>query len=431
MLLEFKVANFRSVRDEQKLSFIASADSEEMPHNFATAQLANLADLRVLRSLAVYGANASGKTNILLAFQFFASSAAESFTKLQPEGATGTRPFALEKFYSSQPTTFEVSFLTEGRHFTYGLALTRERVTEEYLVARAPSGQGEIWFEREWDARSKTYSWSPPNDFLKYDEALRESTRDNCSFISAAAQFRHPQLTPIQRWFSRRTMLIRPLASIAMREDTARACVEEGAPYRDAIRELLRSADLGIQDVSVDELPDREDHLEPGEAPSDASSRRLPRFQRYDIRFQHKTRNGLAPLRYIDESAGTKRYFGLAAPWIRTLLAGGLILMDEIEASLHPLLVRELIELILDEKVNVHGAQLLFTTHNPILLDRRLLRPDQIWFTEKDETGATTLYPLTDYKQRPEESLVNGYLAGRYGGVPFIPESLLPSAGAK
>ncbi|OHE76821.1 MAG: hypothetical protein A2413_15630 [Treponema sp. RIFOXYC1_FULL_61_9] len=125
-----------------------------------------------------------------------------------------------------------------------------------------------------------------------------------------------------------------------------------------------------------------------------------------------------------EESAGTRRYFALAGPWMDILENGVLVFIDEIETSLHPLLVKELVRLIQDPAANPKGAQIIFTTHSPTLLDTNLLRRDQIWFTEKTEEGTTRLYPLTDYQPRKGEAISKGYLAGRYGGVPFIPEGL-------
>jgi AAA15 family ATPase/GTPase len=125
-----------------------------------------------------------------------------------------------------------------------------------------------------------------------------------------------------------------------------------------------------------------------------------------------------------EESAGTRRLFALAGPWMDIINHGYLVFIDEMETSLHPLLVKELVKLIQNAESNSLGAQVVFTTHSPTLLDTELLRRDQIWFTEKDENGATKLYPLSDYQPRKGEAIAKGYLAGRYGAVPFIPEGL-------
>lgn len=130
-------------------------------------------------------------------------------------------------------------------------------------------------------------------------------------------------------------------------------------------------------------------------------------------------------LPWRSESAGTRRLFALAGPWLDILENGYTVCIDELDTSMHPLMVTALLRLLFDEKTNPKGAQVIFTTHNPLLLDSTLLRRDQVWFADKDDRGESHLYPLTDYAPRKGESLVRGYLAGRYGAVPFIPQGLL------
>jgi hypothetical protein len=131
------------------------------------------------------------------------------------------------------------------------------------------------------------------------------------------------------------------------------------------------------------------------------------------------------PLSWGRESHGTHRLFALVGPLLEHLRAGRTLCVDELETSMHPLMVRELLRLFFGAGENSANAQIIFTTHNPLLLDPTLVRRDQVWFTDKDEEGRSHLYPLTDYDPRVGESLVRGYLAGRYGGVPFVPEGLL------
>jgi AAA15 family ATPase/GTPase len=141
-------------------------------------------------------------------------------------------------------------------------------------------------------------------------------------------------------------------------------------------------------------------------------------------------RNGLGadgkefPLPWNEESSGTQKFFALTGPWLDILENGYFASLDEIESSIHPSMVSALLKLFFARTSNQTGAQLLFTTHNPLLLDTDVIRRDQVWFADKDDEGATHLYPLTDYKPRNTESLVRGYMAGRYGAVPFIPNGL-------
>ncbi|RYZ89617.1 MAG: ATP-binding protein, partial [Proteobacteria bacterium] len=134
---------------------------------------------------------------------------------------------------------------------------------------------------------------------------------------------------------------------------------------------------------------------------------------------------GAILLPWETESAGTQRLFGLAGPWLDILRQGYAVCIDELETNMHPLLVMELLRLLFSDSTNTNGAQIIFTTHNPLLLDPTLMRRDQVWFCDKDDHGEAHLYPLTDYSPRREESLARGYLSGRYGAVPFIPQGLL------
>jgi AAA15 family ATPase/GTPase len=125
-----------------------------------------------------------------------------------------------------------------------------------------------------------------------------------------------------------------------------------------------------------------------------------------------------------EESEGTRRFFGLIGPWLNILDKGYTVFLDEIETSLHPVLVKELLKLVFSSQHNPKGAQVVFTTQNPLLLDNALMRRDQVWFTEKSPGVETHLYPLTDFQPRRDEARERGYLAGRYGAIPFFPEGL-------
>lgn len=196
------------------------------------------------------------------------------------------------------------------------------------------------------------------------------------------------------------------------------------------IVELLRSADVGVIEANTSERPLTQQELErqfhPEVIAQIQTSGGSIKGRKTEFNLLHKTEDGAdAALDFkTEESAGTRRFFSLLGPWLDILDNGYTVFIDEIDTSLHPLLVHELLKLLFCPKNNPKGAQIVFTTHNPVFLDQTLLRRDQIWFTEKDETGATTLYPLTDYKPRGEEALAKRYLAGVYGGIPFLPEGL-------
>jgi hypothetical protein len=200
----------------------------------------------------------------------------------------------------------------------------------------------------------------------------------------------------------------------------------EQGPFSDRIVDLLRHADLGVANARTVETRYPPEELQ-------EMTRLAPNLQNIlwnekwsSPELAHRCADGMElPLPWESESAGTRRLFGLVGPWLDIMAKGYTVCVDELETSMHPLMTRELLRLFFSNQENPHGAQILFTTHNPILLDSTLLRRDQIWFTDKTDDGEAHLYPLTDYSPRKGESLVRGYLSGRYGAVPFVPAGLL------
>jgi hypothetical protein len=198
----------------------------------------------------------------------------------------------------------------------------------------------------------------------------------------------------------------------------------ESSNKRARITQLLLHADMGILSAKASKKSLARDDL-PEDMPDELVDMILAEGS-LEIALGHSGAEGREyPLEWSDESAGTQKFFALSGPWLDILEKGYLAGLDEIESSMHPLMVQALLKLFLGDCSNVNSAQLIFTTHNPLLLDLTLLRRDMVWFADKDSEGATVLYPLTDYKPRKNESLVRGYLSGRYGAVPFIPEGLL------
>jgi AAA15 family ATPase/GTPase len=413
MLIEFKVENFRSFREEQTLSFIGSNSDSELPDNYVTPELPKMPGVRLLKVAAIYGPNASGKSNIIKALRYFAAFAANSFTDLKPEAATGTVPFRFDEEWSKRPSLFEVSFVHKAVRYTYGLALTPERVTEEYLVAY-PNEKKQVWFEREWMEATKEYRWSPPTENFPNYDTHKLGARPNCTFLSGGAQLQHPKLSIVREWFVDH-FVPAGFDSVIESPDVTAHWYYNHPEHREGTVRVLKDADLGIVNFRIEKLPD-------GVRPEYKQT--IDEWN-YRIQFLHKGKDN-AWLNFSEESEGTQRFFALFVPWVLALITGDFICIDEIEASLHPFLARKLIELYLSPGANKNGAQLLFTTHNTFLLDQELLRRDQFWFTEKDDRGATHLYPLTDYSPRKKEALSKGYLSGRYGALPFIPERLIP-----
>lgn len=421
MLIEFRVANHRSILAEQALTMESgrggdSADTR--PRNV----LGHTTPL--LCSAALYGANASGKSNILAALAFMRNAVTHSHRRWAPEGGVPREPFAWGQGPVT-PSLFEVTFVQQGVRYQYGFTANDQQFEEEWLFAW-PKGRKQTWFERS----AGTFKFG--ESLEGENRVVQHVTRDNALFLSAAVQHRHEQLASPYQWFQH----LRPVNLAGPRSDLSIFFLDRwfqrtlgvGARHQLALfereadesdeterfRRLLRSADLGIIDFKV--VDDRE---------GEAGSRRVPR-----ILVQHHSSSGEAWLPLEEESQGTATLFRVGPALINALRLGSTVVFDELEASLHPLLAKQIIEQFDDPRLNPHNAQLIFTTHDTNLLGGisgagRPLRRDQVWLTEKDAEGATHLYPLTDYKPRKAENLERGYLQGRYGAIPFLGE-LLP-----
>ncbi|MCK4626388.1 MAG: AAA family ATPase [Phycisphaerae bacterium] len=416
MLIEFRVKNFLSFRDEQVLSMVASKDTSLEGNCF------NASEHRLLKAAAIYGPNASGKSNLIKAVDFMRRLVEKSAEK-QPGKGFRISPFLLDEKSAQKPSLFEVTFLLKGIRYQYGFTVTRERVHDEWLIAY-PKGKPQRWFDRK---KEKTdWKWS---SFLKGErERLKKLTRPDALFLSVAAQFDHEQLTPIYEWFmnslrilpdkdSLRQVTAEILTSPNLGESTRRA-------FRNVILAFLQDADLGITGFDVKKRDIAEANL-PKNVPEEVKTqvlRRLKEYPIYDVKMSHRNHEMGRDVSFDfqDESDGTQRFFELVGHWMGVASQGGSMFVDELEASLHPLLTRKLIEFFQDPNINIKNAQLIFATHDTTLLDPELFRRDQIWFTEKDKKGTSRLYSLWDYTPRKGEAMQKGYLAGRYGAVPIL-----------
>jgi hypothetical protein len=405
MLVQFRVENHRSLRDEQTLSMVAANVGD--PNDPRLIRRDGFGEA-LLPAVALYGANASGKSNVLHALGFMREAVLLSHRLWEPERGVPREPFALSR-RAKDPSVYEVDIVVDDVRHRYGFVLGAAAIEEEWLHAW-PHGRKQTWFEREGEAFEFGKNLHGEN------ETIRGLTRPNSLFLSAAAQNNHAALMPIFAWFNAMQVDRRreptDSAVAGLRRYFARLKGLRGIE-RDAVLRLLRAADIGVVDFAV----------------------KVYRSGAVTVRLRHKTDDDdRAWLPLESESAGTITMLAMAGHIVEALRRGSPMCIDELEASLHPMLALEVVRLFNDPKHNPKGAQLLFSTHDTNLLGNVLgeppLRRDQVWFTEKDQSGATKLYPLTDFHPRKEENLERGYLQGRYGAVPFLGD-LLPSARAK
>lgn len=396
MLLRLQVANVRSLRDEQELSFVAPG-SEDEPDGVARAlTLAGDQEIRVFPLVGVFGANASGKSNILTALADMRAAVLNSYARWAAYEGTDRTPFALDPKSHNEPSFFEVDLALDGIRWTYGFELGADRVEAEWLHCY-PRGRRQVWLDRD-ASRPQVYEW--PGARVKGRAQLERRTRPNALLLSTAGTDNHEQLSPLFHWFRRNLWLVNPEDERPERE--AFTAAELSGRRARRINELLRIADLGLTGAEVVQ---------------DGSGR---------IKLIHRSAAGGTALDWRQESLGTRSWFALLGPLLLALDEGAVLLVDELDASLHPRFAAEVVRLFHDPHANPHGAQLVFTSHDPSVLTTpsggRLLAPGQVWLTEKDEDGATELYPLTAASPGEGEDLMKSYLAGAFGGVPDLLE---------
>ena len=436
MIIEFRVKNHRSFREEQTLSMVASNYDKSLPENLIDLNLLGLADTRLVKAAAVYGQNAGGKTNVLLAIQFLKWMVVESATGQRPDAKLPAEPFCLDRESTGLPTTFDLTFVANGVRYELAVAVTKDRVEQERLVAY-PNGKAQVWYDRVWNDESQQYDWSPekPSEFPR-DPGIVAKTRSNALFLSTAAQWNNAQVAPIYMWFATNLGFLN-LSAEASRwslEFTSEMA-KDSEEVRRFVTEVLSRADLGLSGVDISEQSSggdfekafgrlREVARELGSNPNVVPDK----F--WKVTFQHRGKDGENfPISWTDASSGTRRLFSVLGPWLFAIQNNLVMCVDELEASMHPVLAEELLRLLFKITEPKSTAQILFTTHNPLLLDTTLLRRDQVWFADKTKAGESFLYPLTEYKPRVDESLVRGYMSGRYGAIPRISHGLSEMSG--
>lgn len=438
MLIEFFAENFRSFRDGQVLDLRANA----------TKDLAEIvrrppglkADTRgLLPVIAIFGANASGKSSLFMAADFMRAAVLSASSTAEGRGVLErVTTFRFDPERRAGPVTFRVEFLLEGVRHEYGFTLQPRRkddkltrVASEWLRTW-PLGRERDLFLRGEATRGAGHDapwWISEHHFHgghRLAADLFEQTRDDVLFLSLASQRNHPTAKSVVAWFD--DVWHTPSSSPASRTELK---ATSDPAFLDYLGRLLRSADTGIERVIVkpDELRQKAVRAEFQRLLGDGADefvRDLPKFFR--TRTIHRDSEGQEQeLELTDESAGTQRLFELAGPIYDALRQGRSLWIDELDTALHHWLVRTLIKFFQDPTTNPRGAQLIFTTHDAAIMDPTLLRRDQIWIVEKDAAQGSQLYSLIDIDEKPRKGqpLFKSFLSGRYGGVPRLDEAAI------
>ena len=296
---------------------------------------------------------------------------------------------------------------------------------EWLLVYRTAKPQQ--WFARRFDPKTQTYTYDFSSHLTGPRKLWQESTRPNALFLSTAVQLNSELLRPVFTWIVEKILHFG--AGLSPTPDYTTELLKN-ASGKQAVRDFLTSADISISDIeAVPRKGFRQQFvLSPAGGPVQGSREEhellLPQFV-------HETEHGSARFELHEESLGTQRLYSLAAPVLDVLQNGKVLVVDELDSSLHTLLVRRLVGMFHNSTLNSHGAQLIFSTHDTSLLEGSLFRRDQIWFTEKNHDLSTRLYPLTDFSPRKKEAWERGYLVGRYGAVPLFSEPTIEPPPAK
>jgi hypothetical protein len=426
MLLSFRVANHRSIRDEQqlKLSPVYDVDRPEGTR------------WEAVPVAALFGANASGKSNVVDALRYMARMVRSSHQDAEPGEGVVRCPFLLDEGGAEEASWYVVDLLLGGVRHTYGFSVDSERVLDEWLYTY-PHGRKRTVFQRSADEIH--FGEAMPKREM---DLVRSITEPNALFVSVAARSRQQVVRPVYDWFQE-----------ALRFRTADSSPERNPALwqmlgderqKAAIVKLLRAADLGIEGVGVEKRSSPESHwhtyveMPIRSTTADAIIKSLTqttaerRVSGTRIWVEQRGRNGTTRMGLENQSEGTRALLTYAAPVLQALADGGMLVVDEIDSSLHPRLTTQVIRLFQDRGTNPHGAQLLLTTHDSSLLGRSggedILKRDQVWFVEKDEYGETTLFPLSDFKPRQEENRERRYLGGSYGAVPFLSDERFEAA---
>ncbi len=431
VLLAFRAENVRSFRDEMEFSMLATSRVEQ--HLVREVNWRESGQpLKVLPVAGMFGANASGKSNVMKAVDDMREHVLHSFQRRSPTARLQRRPFLLDPSARQRPSRYEIDLVLDGIRHEYGFVIDDERVVEEWAF-RYPHGRAALLFTRRGDEVEGGTAERPRT------RAVEKLLRPNALFLSTAAAANHPLLLPIYEWF-RRNLLLAEVDNRVIRQAFTVNMLESDVA-RERILALLRAADLGITDarkrrwdtvfkgVSEADVKARIERAvqiirgEEEQSDLDASDATLT-LDAFGFSLLHRGVGEDIELQPSEESLGTLVWLGLVGPVIDALADGMVLLADELDASLHPALVAQLVRLFQEPHTNPRRAQLIFNSHDTTILSQvdgeRLVGRDQTWFTEKLDDGSTRLYPLTDLAPRKHEAIDRRYLAGRYGAVPIL-----------
>lgn len=397
MLLEFTVGNFLSFKEKKTFNLKAGSITEHKQN------IINVSKHKILRSAVIYGANSSGKSNFIKALDFMVNSVKNS-SKLNSTDVLNATPFLLNISTENKPSFFEIVFIgVDNNSFRYGFELDNEKIHSEWLYISKKSKKEKAYFIRTLDGIAVT-------DIFNEATAIVPITRDNGLFIATLDQFNFEIAKDLMRNFS----IMHVKSGIEHSESAFMTnALYQIEDFQIDLKKFIYHLNLGFSSFNIE---------------NDKDIIFKNRFKTFHKVYDNKG-NVISDLEFKlieNESSGTNKIFDLAGYIVLALKFGGIVVIDELDAKLHPIITQEIIRLFNNPETNFNEAQLIFTTHDTNLLGSNLFRRDQIWFTEKDNFESTDLYSLLEFKDeegktiRKDRSFEADYIRGRYGAIPYI-----------
>lgn len=416
MLINFRVENFRSFKKEVNFNLYATADTEHRStHTIATAIEKN----NILSSAVIFGPNASGKSNLIQAMIFMRHFVEQSALSYKANDTIRIKPFKLSSESDGNPSSFEITFLANGRRYRYGFSVDKNKVHEEWLYHKPGYRETPLFIRRNQEITHLSSVFQEGSLIKKQNK-----TRENALFLSVVAQFNGEISKEILQWFNKFNV-----TSNVGRNSFEHYTVNmlSNPEHRNRIIKFIRAVDFGIAGLK------RKDRIIPMSKASSAAAglelgdgKQKVEVRQTTIRTSHvkygpnKEFLELIDFNLAEESIGSQKFILLAGPIIETLINGEVLVIDELDNSFHSLMTEFIVKLFHSPNINKNNAQLVFATHDTNILKQELFRRDQIWFAEKDLYGESSLTPLISFGARKDASLEKNYLDGRYGATPYI-----------
>lgn len=437
MLVSFTVGNHLSYAEDQTLDMVASSH-KDLPENIIDDPKLKY---KLLKSAAIYGANASGKSNLIKAISLMQRLVLTSATSMNVGDKFDHSPFRLDDRYKDEPGVFDIDISIEGVLYNYSFEINQEEVEAEELYY-FPKGREALLFERDkikmnnYDYYFQGYYYKFGDNFTGEKKKIVEYTRHNALFLSTSAQFNNQISLKVYDWF-RNNLHIQ--ADYFQDMEMTRSIlqnpviekIKKDKAFKDKVLMFLNAVDINVVDIQIQETSKIVSEIKKSEFSSitdiieQLSMGKEPGLLNHFVVFVRKGKdtrgkNKNIEFNLIEESSGTIRFLSYLNNVIEILEKGGVFIIDEIGSSLHPLLTEFIIHLFHNPEINKGNAQLIFTTHDSKLLDTSILRRDQIWFTERKTDGSTELYSLHDFKIRKDLNIEKGYLQGKFNAIPYV-----------